>query len=342
MYITITRQHPDSTYSQSAADFVSYLEKENEDKHPDLQEPFFDQHHNAIDSKTVVQEIDGNAAKLKKREPKFYSLTVNPSQRELKAMNNDTALLRHYVREIMKDYAAAFYRERPVQVDQLKYYAKIEHERSYSGKDREIQQNRPYRAKIAKLRNDIRKVERGELQDDTRKIERQIDKLFQEIPHKIDGKPIEEGMKKPGHQMHVHIIMSRKDVTNRYSLSPGSKYRESEALLNGKIEKRGFKRDQFFEAAEKTFDRLFAYDRNYVESYGGRKTLGSNPYLFFAKVAGLPTNEKSMALKLLGKSGVKLPLPPQIPKSKLEVMLKALAQIKKSIETARGAGGIEI
>ncbi|RDY57933.1 MobB family relaxase [Flagellimonas nanhaiensis] len=342
MYITITRQHSDSTYNQSASDFVDYLEKENEGKHPELQEPFFDQYNDRIERDTVVREIDANTSKLKKREPKFYSLTVNPSQRELKALNNDPALLRYYVREMMKDYATAFYRESPVHVDQLKYYAKIEHERTYSGKDWEVQQNRPYAAKIAKLQNDIRKVERGELKGNIAKVEKEIDRLFREMPHKMDGKPVKEGMQKPGDQMHVHIIMSRKDVTNRYSLSPGSSYRESEAPLQGEVRKRGFKRDQFFEGAEKTFDRLFGYDRNYVESYQGRKTLGTNPHQYFAKIAGLPKNEKAVALKLLGKTGIKLPLPPQIPKSKLDLMLKSLKKIKRGIDTARGAGAIEI
>ncbi|WP_431126183.1 MobB family relaxase [Flagellimonas flava] len=342
MYITITRQHPDSTYNPSASDFVDYLEKENEGKHPELAGHFFDQYNDRVDAKTVVKEIDANTAKLKKREPKFYSLTINPSKRELRAINNDPALLRHYVREVMKDYAAAFYRETPVHVDQLKYYAKIEHERTYSGKDREIQQNRPYVAKIAKLRNDIRKVELGELMGDIGKLEKEIATHQKEMPHQVDGKPIAEGMKKQGEQMHVHIIMSRKDAYNRYSLSPGSSYRESEALLNGEVRKRGFKRDQFFEAAEKTFDRLFGYDRNYVESYQGRKTLGTNPYQYFAKIAGLPKNEKALALKLMGKAGVKLPLPPQIPKSKLDLMLKSLKKIKKGIDTARGASSIEI
>lgn len=342
MYITITRQHPDSTYNPSASDFIDYLEKENEGKHPELQEPFFDQYNDRVDAKTVVREIDANTAKLKKREPKFYSLTINPSKRELRALNNDPALLRHYVREVMKDYADAFYRETPVHVDQLKYYAKIEHERTYSGKDREIQQNRPYLGKIAKLRNDIRKLERGELMGDTGKLEKEIATLQKEMPHQVDGKPIAEGMKKPGEQMHVHIIMSRKDASNRYSLSPGSSYRESEAMFNGEVRKRGFKRDQFFEGAEKTFDRLFGYDRNYVESYQGRKTLGTNPYQYFAKIAGLPKNEKALALKLIGKAGVKLPLPPQIPKSKLDLMLKSLKKIKRGIDTARGAGAIEI
>ena len=139
MYISITRQHMDSTFSQSASDFVAYLEKENEGKRPELHEQFFDQYNDNIPPEKVVREIDGNTAKLKRREPKFYSLTINPSQRELKSINNDPALLRRYVREIMKDYAASFHRETPVRVDSIKYYAKIEHERTFKGFDRENQ-----------------------------------------------------------------------------------------------------------------------------------------------------------------------------------------------------------
>ncbi|GMN11353.1 hypothetical protein MTsPCn9_10400 [Croceitalea sp. MTPC9] len=341
MYITITKQHMDATYMRSATDFVAYLEKENEGKHPELQEPFFDQYNDRIDAKTVVKEIDANTAKLKKREPKFYSLTVNPSKRELKAMGNDPALLRAYVREVMKDYAAAFYREHAIHVDQLKYYAKIEHQRLYKGRDKEIQENRPYRAEIAKLQNDLRKVERGELQGDTQKMKRQVERLSKEMPHQIDGRPIKEGMQKPGHQMHVHIVMSRKDVTNRYSLSPGSSHRGSEGKLHGQTMKRGFKRDQFFGAAEKTFDRMFGHERSYVESYAGRKELGRDPLRYFAKLAKLPTNERAAALKVLGKSGVKVPLP-DIPKSKMDLVLKSIKHIKKGLDLARGSSSIEI
>jgi len=272
MYISITRQHMETTFPQSSSDFVAYLEKENEGKSPELQEHFFDQHNDRIPPEQVVKEIDGNTAKLKKKEPKFYSLSINPSQRELKAMNNDAALLRLYVREAMKDYAASFYRENPVSVDSIKYYAKIEHERLFKGFDRQIKENRVYKAKIAALKNDIRKVERGELKGSVEKLRKKIEKLTSEIPHRINGKVIEQGMKKQGLQTHVHVIVSRKDVTNRFSLSQGSSYMESESKLNGKTLKRGFKRDQFFERAEKTFDRLFDHKRNFVETYSARKS----------------------------------------------------------------------
>ncbi|MBW8244119.1 mobilization protein [Muricauda oceani] len=341
MYITITRQHLGETFSQSSADFVNYLEKENKALSPEQQEPFFNQQQDHIDPKTVVQEIDANTDRLKQSEPKFYSLTINPSQRELAAIQNDPEKLKAYVREIMKDYAASFYRKEPVQVEQLKYFAKIEKERTYSGRDREIRENRPYRAQIAKLQNDLAKVNRGALQGNPKHIQRDIDRLYKQMPHKLDGKPITAGMQKPGSQTHVHIVMSRKDVTNTYSLSPGSSYRESEVQLHGKTVKRGFRRDQFFDKAEKTFDRMFKYNRNYVESYKARKTLDKDPKAYFSKIMGLPASKRAVALKLLSKTGAKVPLP-NIPTSKVAIARKTIARLQKAAALARKASSIEI
>ncbi|MEW2923279.1 DUF5712 family protein, partial [Muricauda sp. ANG21] len=84
MYIAITRQHLGDNYHGSASDFVKYLEKENEGKAPEEQEFFFNQTENDIDAQRVIAEIDANTAKLSKRDPKFYSIMVSPSQAELK------------------------------------------------------------------------------------------------------------------------------------------------------------------------------------------------------------------------------------------------------------------
>ena len=48
MYISITKQHLDATFSQSSSDYVAYLEKENEGKLPEHQEHFFDQYNERI------------------------------------------------------------------------------------------------------------------------------------------------------------------------------------------------------------------------------------------------------------------------------------------------------
>ncbi|MBD0833352.1 MobB family relaxase [Aestuariibaculum sediminum] len=341
MYISITKQHLDTTFSKSCGDFVGYLEKENRDKAPEHQEHFFDQHNDQMSPEHVVKEIDSNTAKLRKSEPKFYSLTINPSQRELKHIGNDPDKLRQYVRETMKAYASSFNRDTPVSVDSIKYYAKIEYERIYKGFDKEIKENQPYRAKIVKLEHDLVKIRRGELAGNSQDIQKAIEKLRAEAPHRMDGKMIEQGMKKQGFQTHVHIIVSRKDVTNKLSLSPGSSYKASEVMLNGSSVKRGFDRDGFFEKAEKTFDTLFKYDRNFVEQYSAHKMYQKDTYKFFAQVMALPTNEKSAAFKIMGKSGMQIPNL-NIPTNQVQMALKAFKQLKRTIDVAKDAGSIGI
>ncbi len=342
MYITITPQKIGKgfeTYNSSVQDYVAYLEKENQEREPEEQETFFNQNEDAIAPEKVISEIDGNTAKLKKREPKFYSIVVSPSQRELKHLNNDPETLRRYTREIMKDYAASFYRDREVTVDDIKYFAKIEHERTFRGFEKKVLENAPYRKQIAKLRNDLAKVNRGELQGNPRFIQKEIERLHSETPHKINGQMVVESMKKEGVQSHIHIIVSRKDMTNTYSLSPGTKFKASETILHGKKVKQGFHRDQFYQSAEKTFDRMFAYNRNYMEKYNTKKLYRQDPKKFVALLMGLPKNEKQLALQLLRKGGVAIP---SIPTNKVQLAYKALMKLKQGVERAIQSGGIEL
>ncbi|XCF04785.1 MobB family relaxase [Tamlana crocina] len=344
MYITITAQNLSGNYGQSAAAFVDYLEKENEGKPVPEMEPFFDQHNNEISADEVIKAIDGNTAKLKKTEPKFYSITLNPSQRELKTIGDSPEALKQYTREAMKAYAKAFNREiegRPVNVNDITYYAKVERQRTFKGSDKQIQENQPYATKILELKQQVRSIQRGERTGDIKKLKTEIARLEREAPHQLDGKRIVRDMPKPGPQSHIHIIVSRKDVSNRYSLSPGSKYRASEVEMNGKMVKRGFDRDTFYRNAEKTFDAMFKYKRNYVESYTARKTFLKDPKLYFSTITNLPANERALAFKLLQKSGVDAALL-SIPTNKLQLTMKAINTLKKGIGRAIESGSIGI
>ncbi len=345
MYITITPQKLGDNYTKSVADFVSYLEKENEGKSIDETEYFFNQYGEEISSSEVVKEIDGNTSKLKKTEPKFYSITVNPSQYELKRLQNHSEELKQYTREVMKDYAKAFNREidgRPITVDDIiKYYAKIEHQRTYKGTDKAIKENAPFYGNIVRLKNEIQRIKGGELKGSIQKKLEQIKQFEKDAPYQLNGKMIVQGMAKEGSQSHIHIIVSRKDITNKYSLSPGSKYKASEVVMNGKIVKRGFDRDDFFSASEKTFDKLFNYKRNYVETYKARKVSIKNPQQYFASIMGLPTNQRTIAFKLLGKTGMNTSLL-NIPTNKVQLVLKAIKQLKRGVDVAIKSSSIGI
>ncbi|MFN3136338.1 MAG: MobB family relaxase [Allomuricauda sp.] len=339
MYIAITRQHLGNQYQGSARDFVNYLEKENEGKSLEEQERFFNQTEHDIDEERVIAEIDANTAKLSKRDPKFYSIMVSPSQAELRHIGNDPDKLRQYTRELMKTYAAAFYRDREVTVRDILYFAKLERERTYSEKDRQVKENQPYASKILELQHQVRAIQQGRVQGDIAKLQQRIHVLEQEAPHQQNGKRIVPGMAKEGHQSHIHIIVSRTDITNTHSLSPGSKFRTSETILNGEKVKQGFDRDRFYRGAEKTFDRQFGYKRNFVETYHARNLLDKDPKRFFSALLGLPANERQAARQLLFKAGIKVP---SIPTNKAQLAYKAMMQLKKGIGKALESGSIGI
>lgn len=329
MYITISPQKLGGSYSQSAGDFVTYLEKENQEKSLLEKEYFFNQNKNEIRPYEVIKEIDGNTSKLKLKEPKYYSITINPSQYELKHIHNNPEKLRTFVRESMKDYANSFNREingQPINIHDIKYFAKIEYERDYKGNDVAIRENKSYSNKIAHLKNELRKVERGDISGNTRQLENEINKLVRDAPYKIRGQVAEQGMKKEGLQTHIHIIVSRKDASNSYSLSPGSKYKASEVVMHGKIIKRGFDRDRFFQNSEKAFDKMFQYNRNYVEKYAARKMLTKDPKQYFLSLRNLGINEKKMAFKMLRQTGLQIPVL-QLPHNKLSFAFKQLKRI---------------
>ncbi|GAA3622739.1 MobB family relaxase [Flavivirga jejuensis] len=339
MYITITKQHSGLNYKGSVGDFVEYLEKENEDKDLEVEEYFFDQYNDRVSPEQVIKGIDENTARLPKKAPKFYSLVISPSPRELKHIGNNPEKLRIYTRELMKDYAASFYRDKRVTVDDIKYYAKLEHTRTFKGTDLQIVENQPYATKIQELKKEIRHIEAGKTKGNLNVLRTKMQKLEAEAPHQQHGKRIVQGMKKDGMQSHIHIIVSRTDASNKLSLSPGSQYKKSETPLNGVKVKRGFNRDEFFKAAEKTFDKTFRFQRNFVESYKAKKMLLNNPKMFFSLLSGLPTSQKQVALSLLHKAGVNVP---NIPTNTVQLAFKTFMKLKKGVENAVRSGSIGI
>lgn len=243
----------------------------------------------------------------------------------------------------MKDYVASFNREikgRPVNIDDIKYYAKIEHQRTFKGTDFQVKENQPYATKILQLKTEVRNIQEGRAEKNIKRMKKEIAKLERQAPHQQNGKRIVQGMRKDGNQSHIHIIVSRKDASNRFSLSPGSKYQASDVKLNGQTVKRGFDRDKFFERAEKTFDKTFGYKRNFAETYKAKKTFIKNPNLYFAALMKLPANEKALAFKMIAKTG--LPIVPNIPVSQTQIALRILKRLRRGAEVAIKSSSIGI
>lgn len=80
---------------------------------------------------------------------------------------------------------------------------------------------------------------------------------------------VRSGEAKPGEQMHVHIIVSRKDATNKIKLSPLTAHRNTQ---KGHI-RGGFDRVAFKQACEEHFDEQFGYARPLEERFAYHNTM---------------------------------------------------------------------
>lgn len=74
---------------------------------------------------------------------------------------------------------------------------------------------------------------------------------------------------KEGEQMHAHVIVSRKDKSNRIKLSPQTNHRGNS---KGAV-RSGFDRMIFFKEVERAFDRCFKFDREIKDSFEYKNTM---------------------------------------------------------------------
>jgi len=85
-----------------------------------------------------------------------------------------------------------------------------------------------------------------------------------------------KGDVKPGEQMHVQVIVSRKDSSNSIKLSPLNNSRGSNAAHSEKVGQ--FDRVAFKQATESLFDNMFGYEREIKESFKYANTLKNGSY----------------------------------------------------------------
>lgn len=73
------------------------------------------------------------------------------------------------------------------------------------------------------------------------------------------------GERKPGEQMHIQVIVSRKDITNTIKLSPMNKSRGKNAEHSKKMGQ--FDRSAFKSSGERIFDGQFSFDRGLKDTF---------------------------------------------------------------------------
>lgn len=124
----------------SCSRLAGYLEKENNRLPPGQQEAFFSSQSDKVSQIEVVAGIDRNGAAqgLKTGQDRFYTFTIDPSQKELAHIGGDAEKLRDYTRAVMDNYAANF--GKGIESKDLVWYAKIEYSRHYAHDDKAVQE----------------------------------------------------------------------------------------------------------------------------------------------------------------------------------------------------------
>lgn len=74
----------------------------------------------------------------------------------------------------------------------------------------------------------------------------------------------QRGERKEGEQLHIQIIVSRKDITNKIKLSPMNNSRGRNVAHSAKLGQ--FDRKAFKQSGEKLFDEMFGFERNLKET----------------------------------------------------------------------------
>lgn len=288
-----------------AEKFVDYLDKERQVE-SDL---FFNGDKRWIVKEEVVRGIDGNCKGLKRDESRFFSLTINPSAREIHHLEGlanaqilemrnlgiDTVLpaneqqmrevivkdmLKQYSVSCMDKYAQNFGREGITNNKDLVWFGRVEKDRYWKYTATEVKHNKRIDTKIKTIQKLPVTKERIQQINDLKKeyiLESSVRKGGKDIP-------IKEMMPKSGTNYHIHIVVSRRDVEQKMSLSPLAKARNNpNHEINGKKCKIGFDRNSFTMKMESVFNRSFDYTRYYSETYEGRKMLKENPELYKIK-----------------------------------------------------------
>ena len=225
--------------------------------------------------------------------------------------------------------------KRKITKEDLKYFAKIENQRTYKSKNKHdykfIRENETTQKKI----NELLKSPNAKSTKEIKKLEANLhrDKHTQEV--------IKEGTVKGGNNKHVHIIVSKYDATMpkhlKVSMSPTANQINSKMPNNG--QQVGFNRSQFFEKGEKLFDQKFEYSRSYENTYqysnsvAKLKSVGKSittPLVNeivkeIKKEVKNPITQLKQEINPIGKLKQELkfvPLPTNIPKSKLDLLIK--------------------
>ena len=247
-----------ATNTSSCIDLAMYLEKENNDLDKLLQKTnsidekreienrkqfFFSHSKNNISTNEVISGIDKNIKKLGKKDAKYFAPTINFSQQELRHIIQSVTDKKE-VENVWKLNA----REYELFNNKIKEYTKLimnNYAKNFNRENKGLKSGDDlvYFAKIEHFRK------------------------FKGTDDEVKNGIYKAGDLKPGVNSHVHLIVSRKDKTQKLKLTPTTKERSTTRTIGGNTYHVGFDRMKWINMNEKSFDDFFQYKRKEREKF---------------------------------------------------------------------------
>ena len=193
--------------------------------------------------------------------------------------------------------------ERKLEGGDLVYFGKVETQRHYKPDDKEHQDtfkhNKELRTDIVQKTKDRDKAFKDKDYAIANKLNVELAKLEKQYIRNTEGKIIKPHELKDGKNHHVHVVVSRKDMTQTLKLHPLTNSKGSANKLNGIDVQIGFNRDKFAERAENAFDKRFEYDREVKDKYTYLRDQKNDTEKAIKAIIKAPTNEREAARKLV-------------------------------------------
>ena len=259
----------------SSSALANYLEKEdlehekeafNKGELPMPRKGFFSHKKDGLMKADVINAIDNNKKALGKNDAKFYSLLIAPSEKEqLYILNSITNKSINSITVLDKNELTKY-------EDALKNYTKNimnEYAKHFNRKGLNNANQIMYYGKVEHQRK------------------------YSGLDEKVQKGINKSGELKEGLNSHIHIIVSRKDLEQKYKLSPLSKEKNNTSKLNQRFIQKGFDRNLFGIKAERVFDRQFNYSRNLNEKVEYRIQASKEPLLKASELLNESTIEKN-------------------------------------------------
>ncbi|MDW5288862.1 DUF5712 family protein [Formosa sp. PL04] len=253
-----------ATNTSSCIDLALYLEKENNELDrlqqrainsqkkiaiENRKQFFFTHSKDNISTNEVISSIDKNIKRLGKTDAKYFAPTINFSKQELNHI-----LSKITTKKDVKNVWELNQKEYTLFNDKIKEYTKdimTNYAKNFNREDKGL-----------KTGNDL--VYFGKIEHFRK---------FKGTDKEVLNKTAKSGTFKPGVTTHVHLIVSRKDKTQKLKLTPTTKERSTTRTIGGNTYHVGFDRMNWINMNERSFDDFFKYKRPELEKFNNQYIL---------------------------------------------------------------------